>query len=171
MSKTKFSKELRQEIVEEFAVRHNGQFDSALFLKEIEETGKSHRAYGWFQWDDSKAAREYRLWQARAFANDLRVTFSVEEVGQQGAVTVKTAVMPAVISPVAERKNGGGYVLTDFNNPEHMAEHCRQAAIALKSWLNRYQAAVVHVYKSDLAITQIAAVLESVKAPEIEKAA
>lgn len=169
MSKEKFTKELRQEIVETFATRHNGQFDPSLFLKEIEETGKKHPAHSWFQWDDTKAAREHRLWQARSFAKDLRVTFTIEQVSRQGEIKITTGEMPAVISPVEGRSDGGGYVLVDPNDPEHMAEHRRQAATALRSWLRRYQAAVTNAYGSPMVVEQIAELLENVKS--LEKAA
>lgn len=130
---TRFTKELRQQIVEDFSRRHNGQYDPSLFLKEVKEIGESHPAYGWFEWNTEKAVQEYQLWQARSFAKDLRINFTVEEVGRGGAVTVKTSEMPMVISPSAGRKNGGGYVLTDPNDPAHQAEHCHQAAAALRS--------------------------------------
>lgn len=172
MSKTdQFTKERRQQIVEDFSRRHNGQFDPKLFLKEIEETGKKHAAYSWFEWDNAKAAKEHRLWQARSFAKDLRIHFTIEEVGRQGAITMKTSEMPMVISPADGRNDGGGYVQVDPNNPAHMTEHCHQAATALRSWLRRYQAAIVHVYNSDVLVGQIVDALDSVKAPEQEKAA
>lgn len=166
-----FTKEIRQKIVEEFARRHNGQFDPALFLKEVKEAGESHEAYGWFEWDGKKAAQEYRLWQARSFAKDLRISFSVEDVGGGGSITVRTTEMPMVLSPTNGRKTGGGYVLTDPNDPAHQAEHCHQAAAALRSWLNRYQAAVLHAGYGVKTIEQIAEGLEAVQAPAQMQAA
>jgi hypothetical protein len=171
MLMSRFTKELRQQIVEDFSRRHNGLYDPALFLKEVREKGKDHPAYDWFEWDQSKAAQEHQLWQARSFAKDLRVSFTVEEVGRSGAVTVKTTEMPAVISPVAGRKDGGGYVLTDPNDPEHIAEHCRQAGTALLSWMNRYKAALLHVEGSTKSIERLASELQSVKAPSKTEAA
>lgn len=168
---TRFTKELRQKIVEEFSRRHNGQYDPSLFLKEVRETGAEHPAFDWFEWDQSKAAQEHNLWQARSFAKDLRVTFTVEEVTRPGSVKVKTESMPMVLSPAAGRSDGGGYVLVDPNDPAHMAEHCHQAATALRSWLKRYSAAVTHAYGSSKMIEQIAESLEAVEAPATEEAA
>jgi hypothetical protein len=162
---SKFTKELRQKIVEDFSRRHNGQYNPALFLDEVKATGPEHPAYGWFEWDADKAVKEYQLWQARSFAKDLRISFSVEEVGRGGAVTVTTSEMPMVLSPSNGRKDGGGYVLTDPNDPAHQAEHCHQAAAALRSWLNRYQAALVHAGYGTKLIEQVADAMESVQAP------
>lgn len=78
----RFTKAVRQEIVREFAIRHNGHFNPALFIAEVEARGEEHPAYSWFEWDQEKAAREYRLDQARDFASGLRVSFTVEEVGR-----------------------------------------------------------------------------------------
>lgn len=155
-----FTKAVRQDIVREFALRHNGQYDPVLFLKEVQETGKGHPAYKWFEWDAAKAAHEFNLEQARAFARDLRVTFSVEEVRRNEPVSVRQVSMPLVQSPLEGRKKGGGYVLVDPENGEHKAEHCRQAASALRSWLNRYGAAVVHAGMTYTEIEEIASKLD-----------
>lgn len=168
---TKFTKELRQQIVEDFARRHNGQYNPELFLKEVREGGTDHPAHSWFEWSNEKAAAEHRLWQARSFAKDLRIKFEVEEVGKGGAITVTTTEMPMVISPAAGRKDGGGYLLTDPSDPRHQAEHCHQAAAALRSWLNRYQAAVIH---SGFGVRSVEALIEAmakVEKPALEAAA
>lgn len=166
-----FTKEIRQKIVEEFSRRHNGQYNPELFLKEVKETGATHPAHAWFEWNAKKAANEHNLWQARAFAKDLRITFTVEEVGRNGAVTVRTTEMPMVLSPSNGRKDGGGYVLTDPNDPAHQAEHCHQAASALRSWLSRYQAALVHAGYGVKLIEQVADAMEAVQAPQKAEAA
>lgn len=165
MSKV-FTKEIRQKIVEEFAKRHNGIYNPTVFLDEVRRQGKKHPAYEWFEWDAKKAANEHNLWQARSFAKDLRIKFEVEEVGRSGAVTVRTTEMPMVLSPALGRSDGGGYVLTDPNDPAHMAEHCHQAATALLSWLNRYQAALVHVDGSTKTIERLAKAMQDVNAPQ-----
>ena len=167
---SKFTKELRQKIVEEFSRRHNGQYDPALFLKEVREKGKKHPAYEWFEWDQDKAANEHNLWQARCFAKDLRVKFEVQEVGRSGAVSVRATEMPMVISPSGGRKSGGGYVLVDPNDPAHQAEHCHQAAAALRSWLSRYQAALIHAGYGVKMVEQVAESLEAVQAPQMQAA-
>lgn len=140
----RFTKELRQQIVEDFARRHNGVFNPTLFVEEVRATGADHPAHEWFEWDRDRAALAYQVEQAREFARGLRVTFTVEEIGRKSAVVVREERMPLVISPVAGRRDGGGYFLANPEDPEHMAEHCRQAATALRSWMERYGGALAH---------------------------
>lgn len=156
-----FTKELRQQIIEEFARRHGGQYDAALFLAEVKKKGSSHPAYGWFEWDKATAANEYNLWQARAFAQGLRIKFEIQDIKRPGSVRVTHAEMPLVISPMAGRSEGGGYLLTDPDNPEHMAELCHQAATALHHWLRRYGACAAHAGSFE-PIEKIAYALEKV---------
>lgn len=156
------SKITRQRIVKEFAVRHNGTYNPTLFLDEVRKTGETHPAYGWFEWDKSKAAQAYQLEQARAFARDLRVTFTVTEVnGGRRKVKVRESAMPLVISPLKGRQDGGGYVLVDPKDDAHLDEHCRQAAVALRAWLGRYTAAVKHVGHTTDALEELATALET----------
>lgn len=157
----RFTKDARQEIVREFAIRHNGRYDPALFLDEVRTAGKSHPAYGWFEWNRDKAALAYQIEQAREFARDLRVTFTVEEIGRKGAVTVKTRPMPMVLSPMDGRRDGGGYVLVDPDRAEHIGEHCRQAAITLRGWEKRYAAALLHARVGADGVTSIIRALEA----------
>jgi hypothetical protein len=139
-----FTKARRQKIVEDFARRHNGNFNPALFLDEVRRQGESHPAYGWFEWDAAKAAAAYQLEQARDFARDLRVSFKVEEIIAPNQVRIREHPIPMVISPMDGRKRGGGYVLTDPDDPDHIAEHCLQAARTLQQWRDRYSAALAH---------------------------
>lgn len=169
MGTVKFTKDDRQAIVKDFAVRHNGQFNPKLFLEEVRKTGEEHPAYAWFEWNRDRAAYEHQLWQAREFARDLKVTFSVETVGRAGTVRVVQADMPLVISPQVGRKDGGGYILSDPSDEEHMAEYCRQAAAALKTWLRRYEGALVHAGVAASRVDEIAGLLEAVQ-PKAEAA-
>ncbi len=141
----RFTKEQRQNIVREFAIRHNGVFNPRLFLDEVRRVGEEHPAFGWFEWDQEKAALAWQVEQARDFARDLRVTFKVEEFRPASAVRVVTREMPLVLSPIDHRHHGSGYVLTNPENPDHMREHCRQAAQALGAWIGRYASAVEHI--------------------------
>lgn len=165
-----FTKEQRQQIIKDFAVRHNGNYNPALFLQEVETVGEDHPAHDWFEWDTDEAARQHRIWQAREFAAGLRVKFSVQEL-VRGKVSVREVEMPFALSPVGDRAKGGGYFVSDNENPEHMVELCRQAATALQGWLRRYQAALVHAGGSVAAIDRQLALLEkAVPAEEAEAA-
>lgn len=165
---SRFTKALRQEIVETFAKEHGGVFDAAAFLSEVNQVGAAHPAYDWFQWDDRKAAREHRLDQARAFAQGLRIRFEVETV-ERGSVKVVSQSMPLVISPVHSRAKGGGYRLSDPDDPEHLAELCRQAAQQLRWFVERFQMAIAHAGVDSAALGQVLLDLDaasSVSQPE-----
>lgn len=150
----KFTKALRQEIIRDFATRHNGFYNPLLFLEEVRASGPEHPAYEWFEWNDDRAAQEHRLWQAREFARDLKVSFTVQEIGRNKAIKVREVSMPLALSPVEGRHKGGGYFVSDPDNPEHLEELARQAATALESWLRRYEAALLHAGGSKDAIEQ-----------------
>lgn len=164
MATQRFTKEQRQEIVRDFAIRHNGQYNPKLFLDEVRTVGSEHPAHGWFEWDAERAAHEHQLWQAREFAQGLKVTFQIEEVGRKKAMRVVTAEMPMVMSPRETRRDGGGYVLVDPRSTDHMAEHCRQAAVALRTWLNRYNSALLHAGYPAGKMEEVAQLLEGVQA-------
>lgn len=167
----KFTKELRQEIIREFAVRHNGHFNPALFVQEVRATGADHPAHEWFEWDTEKAAEQHLLWQAREFATGLRVSFTVETIGRNGAVSVREVEMPFALSPVDARRKGGGYLVSDPDDPAHMAELCRQAVTDLTRWLRRYEAALVHAGGSPPTIEKQLRLLEAAMPQEQEEAA
>lgn len=167
----RFTKELRQQIIRDFCLRRNAEFDAKLFEQEVRETGPSHPAYEWFEWDGDRAASEYRVWQARQFANGLKVSFQVEEVGRAGVIRVREVEAPMLVSPTEGRRAGGGYFLTDPENPDHMAELCRQAVIDLNRWLRRYQAALVHAGGSVTLIERQIALLDKAAPQEVDEAA
>lgn len=156
----RFTKEQRQQIVRDFAVRHNGHFNPRLFLDEVRSGGEDHPAHGWFTWDTAKAAEAHLLWQAREFANGLIVTFSVEEIGRDKTIKVREVTAPFAISPTDTRRKGGGYVVIDPSDPDHMRELCRQAATDLRRWLTRYEAAVSHVGGSATSMRKQLSLLE-----------
>lgn len=167
----RFTKELRQKIVREFCTRRNADFDAKLFEQEVRETGPSHPAYEWFEWDESKAASEFRVWQAREFVKDLRIVFTVEEVGRSGTIQVREVEAPMLVSPLSGRARGGGYFLTTPDDPAHMAELCRQAATDLERWLRRYEAAVWHSGGSVAPIERQLKALQKSSAQEVDEAA
>lgn len=140
----RFTRELRQKIVSEFAVKNGGWFDPALFLASVREVGQEHPAWEWFQWDDERAALEYRLDQARDFARGLVVRFEVEEV-HRGKMRITERSAPLILSPMGKRKDGGGYFVTDPSSAEHMDELRKQAAQSLRWFISRYEAVLSHV--------------------------
>ena len=171
----RLTKEERQEIIRDFAQAHGGLFNPASFVEEIRKVGRKHPAYGWFTWDRNKAAFEYQLWQAREFAVGLRIRFTVEEIGRSKRITIRERIMPFAISPVERRREDGGYYVADPENPEHMAEYCRQAATALRTWINRYGAAVSHAGGSPRVVERLLKMIEEAsvldESRDVEKAA
>ena len=157
----RFTREVRQKIVREFAEENGGWFDPAAFLARVREVGPDHPAWSWFEWDQEKAALEFQLDQARDFARGLVVRFEVETV-YRGKMRVQTQTMPLLTSPKDSRRSGGGYFVTDPKNPQHMVEHCQQAAGALDWFIRRYHAAVSHVGGDVARLERLKAELEAV---------
>lgn len=139
----RFTKALRQQIVRDFAEQNGGWFDPAAFLAFVRDSGVDHPAFGWFEWDDDKAAEEFRLDQARDFARGLVIKFEVQSL-HRGTMRVIEHSAPLVVSPLDRRRQGGGYYLTDANDPAHMAELCRQAAHSLRWFISRYEGALAY---------------------------
>src|SRR5262249_9681365 len=101
---TRFTKEVRQETVRNFALSHNGFYNPSFFLEEVRQTGESHPAWDWFEWDRHRAALAYNLERARAFAQGLKIRFEIADV-ERGPITV---LAPLVLSTVEGRKIGAG---------------------------------------------------------------
>ncbi len=139
----RFTKALRQQIVRDFATQNGGWFDPAAFLASVRECGPEHPAWSWFEWDDANAANEFRIDQARDFARGLVVRFEVQTL-HRGSFKIVEASAPLALSPVSSRKGGGGYFITDGNDPDHIDELCRQAAGHLRWFVSRYEAALLH---------------------------
>ena len=87
--------------------------------------------------DDATAARQWRIDMARRMASGLRIVVEQTDIKQSDKVL--TIEYPAYISPVAKRKEGGGYEPFDPENEESQAELRRQAGVSLAAWLNRYR--------------------------------
>jgi hypothetical protein len=138
----KYTAKVRQKIIADFCKRHDGEYDPVVFVREVKRKGEDHPAYDWFVWEDTTAAEQYRIWQARVFARNLVIKFSIEEVGRGGKMMVVEQQMPLVISPMAGRRAGGGYLLSNPQDQRHMAMLCAEAAVSLRTWLRRYSAAV-----------------------------
>jgi hypothetical protein len=149
----RYTKELRQQIVTDFCASHDGEFNPQAFVKEVGASGPDHPAYGWFIWEDDRAAHQYRLERARMFIQGLRISVKVKPFGRSGTMTVKEA--PLALSPLSDRADGGGYYIFDEDNPEHIRELCRQGAADLERWLERYTLAVAEAGAKDLPVERL----------------
>jgi hypothetical protein len=139
----RFTKEVRRRIVEDFASRHGGVFDASVFLAEVKSAGEKHEAFSWFEWDNAKAADEFRVDQARAFVRDLRISVRIETMGPNRSLQVRTVESPLAVSPSAGRANGGGYSIIDAESPESRRILCQEASTALAAFHKRYGLAVI----------------------------
>lgn len=166
----RYTKEARQKIVQEFAEAHGGVFDPAEFLGVVSQVGSSHPAYDWFQWDNERAAREHRLDQARDFARGLVVSFKVQTLSR-GKVKIVAASAPMVISPMEHRDKGGGYVITNDNDPSHILELCRQGAQAMRWFISRFEAAVAYSGGEIAALQQLQAAMDAASSERLPEAA
>lgn len=75
-----------------------------------EASDPEHPLHNRFEWDNSVAGHEFRVWKARTLLSSVRVKIETREIGASGAVTVRT--VPPIISPTEGRSRGGGYRLT-----------------------------------------------------------
>lgn len=167
----RFTKEIRQQIIEDFAKRHSGTYDPEVFVREVKKQGERHPAFDWFTWSDEEAANEHRLWQARVFASGLVVKFKIEEVGRKGAIRIIESEMPLLLSEMEGRREGGGYTLVDPHNPVHLAMLAGEGSVALRSWLRRYSAALRVAGIPERVIEHAAEALERAAGGEAEEAA
>ncbi len=134
----RLTKAERRAIVSEFIARNGGSYDPRKFVEEVRATGPSHPLYRWFEWDDEKAAEEFRVEQARNLVSELRIVVQVQTTTPPEPVRIRDTSVPFVFSPQGGRANGGGYVVTDVSNPAHRQELGEQAAKALEAWVARY---------------------------------
>ncbi len=141
-----FSKTFRQKVIDQFLNETGANFfHPAEFLEWLQDK-PDHDVYPvFFGKTDEEAAHQFRLMQARNFVNGLRVkvtvTPSVASSSPHIAIQVReptTFRVPAYVSPVADRRGGGGYVQTDVSDSETTAELYRQAAQGLAAWLERH---------------------------------
>lgn len=156
----RFTRAARQQIVRDFAEKNGGWFDATRFLAEVQKKGEAHPAWEWFEWDDDNAANEFRLDQARDFARGLTIRFEIKSV-HRGAFRVTEHTVPLAVSPIGGRRGGGGYFITDPNDPSHMAELCLQAAQSLRWFLSRYEGALKHAGISISSLERMQTSLES----------
>ena len=129
-----FDRTYRQKIIDEYLnATGNNHFVPGEFLEWLEPQ-EDHRVWSvFFGKSDEEAAHQYRLSVARQFVAGLRIV--VHSQSETGPVSV---MVPAFISPVSERRAGGGYVSVDVREHDTTQELCRQAAADLDRWIKRW---------------------------------
>lgn len=136
----------RQNIIDEYLnASGRNKFVPSEFLDWLEPQN-DHRAWVvFFGKSDQEAAHEYRLGLARSFVAGLRIKVEVTPIQASKLDHIRVKVetptvyrVPAFVSAVATRKEGGGYYAASIDDADTMQESYRQAAQALASWIDRW---------------------------------
>mgnify|MGYP003110101899 FL=1 len=133
-----FARKTKQRIIDEYlqATGYN-MFKPDEFVDWLAGQPEHEMYDAFYGIDDATAARQWRIDMARRMASGLRIVVEQTDIKQSDKVL--TIEYPAYISPVAKRKEGGGYEPFDPENEESQAELRRQAGVSLAAWLNRYR--------------------------------
>jgi hypothetical protein len=140
----RFSRTDRQRIINEYLnITRRNVFVPAEFLDWLKDN-PGHEVYDLFYGkSDEEAAHEYRLTLVRKFVNGTRIAVAYSTAPSDAKdvkveVTEQTVKLPAFVSPMETRKDGGGYHATDVNDPATMQELARQAAADLRRVIQRH---------------------------------
>lgn len=141
-----FNRGYRQKVIDEYLASSGANFfHPAEFLEWLRDK-PDHAVFPVFYGKtDAEAAHEYRMMLARNFVSGLRLKITVTPAMASSSPHIAIQVrepttfrVPAFVSPVAGRREGGGYYQTDVMEPETTAELYRQAAQGLAGWLERH---------------------------------
>ena len=154
-----FPKKERQAIINDYLhASGRNQFVPAEFLDWLRDK-PDHKAHSIFYgMSDEEAADAHRLNLVRQWVSGLRITVQTKtsKPVAVGRVKVNEVELPAMISPVAKRKSGGGYVAVDPSDDDTMTELAAQAAADLERWVERYGGAASLLKVNTAPIKQIA---------------
>jgi hypothetical protein len=141
---SKFSKHTRERVITDYLQRTGKNMyvpeEFVIWL----QGQPNHEAYEAFHGRDDELLWQAKLDLARDFVSGLRINVT-EEVVDSGVTTIKVTEYPSYISPVSNRKNGGGYETFDPNSEESQAELRRQAGVQLAAWLNRFRGSAENI--------------------------
>lgn len=139
----RYSDAERQRIIDRYLEETGSrQWRHGDFYDHVRERGPSHPAWDFFVWDDGEAGERYRLQQAREFGRGLRVTFRVRVI-EQGRFKVKTTHAPLLVSDVARRKLGGGYLRFRPRDPTYQQALVTEALAMLEQWADRFDSVLI----------------------------
>ena len=129
----RYSSEDRVKIVREHMADFDGIFRPADFVEVARS--ENHPAHDYFEWDNSAAAHQHRLWQARQFAK-ITIKRPAVEMHDLTSGKVKLEYRPSFVAPIGRRAGEGGYVSTD--TPEGEAALEEEAGAMLRQWFFRF---------------------------------
>lgn len=123
------TKSMRDELERLHAASKSGLLTAeAVVSAARDETSPLHSA---FEWDDSQAAHQYRLHQARVLIVSFKVTIS----------GLENHIVPVRLSLLQDRSEpGGGYRMTeDVLKDEVLREEMMRMAVSeIRAWMRRY---------------------------------
>jgi hypothetical protein len=116
----------------------------ALTPAEIVEAARAEASplHRFFEWDDSEAARQHRLWQARHLANSWRVEIRYVDRGERTTFVAPGLVNVRLQQPTAD---GGAveraYIPVEdaLSNPAYRAQLLADARGRLEHWRARFE--------------------------------
>jgi|TARA_R110000822_G_scaffold87587_1_gene203755 hypothetical protein len=140
-----FSKKTKQRIIDDYLQATGANMYVPSEFVSWLSGQPEHEAYSAFYgMDDIDAAYRYRIDMARRLASGLRIVVKNEDI-ESTVLSFRVAEYPAYISPVANRRDGGGYEPFDPSDVGSQAELRRQAGVSLASWLERYRGCAEHI--------------------------
>lgn len=140
-----FKKSDKQRLINEYAAETGRNTLDVAHIREWLKQKPDHEFYDYvFGASDDKKIEEYEKDRIAGLIRGLRITVKHETV-KDVKVRIKVADYPAYISPMKDRKHGGGYVPFDPSSEVSQQELRLQAAQALAAWLARYRGCVEHV--------------------------
>ena len=134
-----FKKHERQKIVDTY-LNDTGKnrYVAAEFCEYLKDK-PDHPAYSYiYGTTDEDAARKFRLMLATQFVSGLKLVVS-EQIITGSTASFVVSEYPALISPVSDRKSGGGYHHFDPDSEQDRVEIETQAARTLTAWINKYR--------------------------------
>ena len=142
----RFSKKTKQKVIDDYlASSGKNIFVPDEFVDWLAEQ-PDHEMYDTFYGvDDQVAAKNWRIDLARRMASGLRIVVKETIKEKSQVLSIKVAEYPAFISPVRNRKLGGGYEPFNPDDDEAQAELRRQGGVSLTAWLERYRGACENV--------------------------
>jgi hypothetical protein len=168
-----FSRKTKQRIIDDY-LNETGRnrFIPEEFINWLQHKPDHEMYDAFFGMDDSEAAHKWRVHQATLMVTGMRInqTVNVEPTKSTTFKVVEKKASreyPAYISPVARRKDGGGFDAMDPENETHQAELRRQAGNKLTNWLARYRGCAEHVGVDLQPVEHVALILRGEEPEEL----
>ena len=156
----RLTKEIKKQALEDFSNETGNNIVHADdFISWIKEK-PDHPAYNvFFGKDDATLAHERRLQIFRENFGSFKVTYEVKKI-DTSLLDIKIVEKPLQISPKSKRSQGGGYVNFDPEDEELMSEFRNEAAASLRSFVRRFEVAILDAGLDVESLKQMALRLE-----------